>query len=140
MSGRQILHGVALGTGLWFLAVVYFVVLVQAVIPDAAGRMREMASAGFLPMALISALVLVRQGRVVELGRSVLALAGGVLIWLPAAALVRWGVVGPLPSPIWIRLLPAVDLALLVGAFAFSWRFTGRLLRRHRPTSSLPRT
>ena len=130
MTGRQILHGVALGTGLWFLAVVYFVVLVQAVMPEAAARMREMASAGFLPMALISALVLVRQDRSVELGRLVLALAGGVLVWMPVATLVRWGVFGPAPSPASLRGLATLDLTLLLGAFAVSWWFTGHFLRR----------
>lgn len=130
MSGRQILLGSALGMGLWFLAVVYFVVGVQAIRPDGAARMRDMASAGFLPMAIISALVLVRQGRTPELARFVATLAGGVALWIPAAAAVRWAMAGSWPSHGWLRSLPALDLILLVGAAVLVWWFTGALRRR----------
>ncbi len=130
MSGRQILLGSALGLGLWFLAVVYFVVGVQAVRPDGAARMRDMASAGFLPMAIISALVLVRQGRTPELARFVATLAGGVALWIPAAAAVRWVIEGSSASQGWLRSLPTLDLVLLVGAAALVWWFTGALQRR----------
>lgn len=127
MSGRKILLGSALGIGLWFLAVLYFVVAVQAVRPESAARMREMASAGFLPMALISALVLVRQGRTPELARVVAAMAGGVVLWIPAAGLVRRFISATSPSPGWLQSLPALDLLLLLGGGVLAWWFTGRI-------------
>lgn len=127
MTTGQVLRGVGWGLVIWFFSVLYFGILVDALLPAWADDLRTMASAGFLPMALISALVMIRQGHAAALTRFSLAMAGGGLLWFVLAAGVGTLLVRAIPDQVTAPLLRAVNGVLLALAFGAAWWASGRL-------------
>lgn len=112
-----------MGVVLWFFLSLYFAIIVQAALPAQAAMLQELAGAAFFPMAVVSALVLVRQGHARTLSRFCAILLGGGVLWLPAAALLGGTVASIAPSPdVFRRLQPALHVGLLVLALlASTW-------------------
>lgn len=127
MTAPQVLRGVGWGLVIWFFAALYFGILVDALLPAWTEDLRTMASAGFLPMAVISALVMVRQGHGSALARFSLAMAGGGVLWFVLAAGVGTLLVRTVPEQVTSALLRAMNGILLAVAFGAAWWASGRL-------------
>lgn len=127
MTSPEVLRGVGWGLVIWFFSALYFGILADALLPAWAQDLRTMASAGFLPMALISALVMIRQGHGRALARFSLAMAGGGVLWFVLAAGVGTVMVRAVPERVTPALLRAMNGLLLAVAFAAAWRASGRL-------------
>ena len=114
-------RGMGLGVVLWFFLAVYFGVVVGAAFPQRAAYLRDMASAALFPLAVIGALVMVRQGMTAPLARLVACLALGGLLWLGLAAGVGTVLTGGLEPESVQRLFPAVSAGLLALSFGLAW-------------------
>jgi hypothetical protein len=127
MTTRQVLRGAGWGLVIWFFSALYFGILVDALLPTWADDLRTMASAGFLPMAVISALVMIRQGHGLALARFSLAMAGGGVLWFILAAGVGTLLLRAIPDQVTPALLRAVNGILLAASFGAAWWVSGRL-------------
>jgi hypothetical protein len=117
MTARQVLAGLGLGSVLWFFGALFMAVVAEAALPGRAASVREPASAALFPIAMLSALVLVHQGRLAPLARFTAVVAAGGVGWFAAAALLGAVLVGSGMTPdTFRRFQPPLNAGLLVLA------------------------
>lgn len=129
MTTRDILKGSAMGVLLWFFGALYFGVLVEAALPTWSDDLRTMASAAFLPMALVGALVMVKQGLTAALTRLTAALAGGGIAWFVLAWAAGAGLAAVAPRRATPATLRLVNVVTLAAAFGLCWWISGTWTR-----------
>lgn len=119
---------------LWFFGVLYFGIVVEAALPTWSDDLRTMASAAFLPMAMVGALVMVKQGLTAALTRLTAAMAGGGIAWFVLAWAAGAGLAALAPrraTPATFRLVNVVALA---AGFGLCWWISGKWTRFRRTT------